>query len=203
MARPRSLPPEVRRTKILDAARAVMIKKGYQDFRVADVAKEAGIASGTVYLYFKDKDEVFAEVFTDLLGRLDQRIQEETEELKGLEALRKTAYAILTFVDEYQDFLFQFTGEHPALMTSEAGQRLRERYAAHLQGLAARVKECVKRGELRNFNISIGSIYLSFLARMFMINKILTQTKQPLNARTPELMDLFLNGLGKKGRRHA
>lgn len=87
MSRPRTETPEVRRRKILDATREILIEKGYQDFRMSDVAQHAHIAAGTLYLYFKDKIDVFAWVFIDLLDRLDARMNQAARGMKGLKAV--------------------------------------------------------------------------------------------------------------------
>ena len=52
-----------KREAILRAAIKVFADKGYFNSKVADIASEAGIADGTVYLYFKSKDEVLYSVF--------------------------------------------------------------------------------------------------------------------------------------------
>lgn len=53
-----------RRKTILRAAVEVFSRKGFQGCRIADVAREAGVAYGLVYHYFKDKDELLGSVFT-------------------------------------------------------------------------------------------------------------------------------------------
>jgi len=52
-----------KREAILRAAIKVFAQKGYFNSKVADVAKAAGIADGTVYLYFKSKDEILHSIF--------------------------------------------------------------------------------------------------------------------------------------------
>ena len=52
-----------KREAILRAAIKVFAQKGYFNSKVADIAREAGIADGTVYLYFKSKDEILHSVF--------------------------------------------------------------------------------------------------------------------------------------------
>mgnify|MGYP006781963975 CR=1 FL=1 len=51
-----------KREAILRAAIKVFAGKGYFNSKVADIAGEAGIADGTVYLYFKSKDEILEEI---------------------------------------------------------------------------------------------------------------------------------------------
>src|ERR1044071_2642451 len=48
-----------REAEILDAARQVFARKGYDETRIQDVADACGIAKGTVYLYFRSKEELY------------------------------------------------------------------------------------------------------------------------------------------------
>jgi AcrR family transcriptional regulator len=52
---------EARRQAILDAALTVFAAQGYEAARLDDVAARAGVAKGTLYLYFKDKEEALFE----------------------------------------------------------------------------------------------------------------------------------------------
>jgi AcrR family transcriptional regulator len=59
-----------RREEILDAARRVFAERGFRGTTIADIAEAAGIALGTVYLYFPSKDDLFAALnqrFTELI----------------------------------------------------------------------------------------------------------------------------------------
>ena len=57
---PRTQPPDVRRQQLLDAAERVLLERGFADTTVAQVAEVAGVAKGTVYLYFDSKNELIA-----------------------------------------------------------------------------------------------------------------------------------------------
>ena len=65
-----------RRRQILDAAVRVFAREGYHSCRVSDIADEAGVAYGLVYHYFRSKDEVMNELFTErwslLLAAIDE-----------------------------------------------------------------------------------------------------------------------------------
>jgi AcrR family transcriptional regulator len=71
-----------RREIILDKAGKLLMKKDFHSITVAEIAKEAGIAKGTVFLYFKTKEEIFlqlqtnyyAQWFKDINGRLNGMI---------------------------------------------------------------------------------------------------------------------------------
>jgi TetR/AcrR family transcriptional regulator, fatty acid metabolism regulator protein len=69
-------PPVDKRRQILDAAVRVFARQGFHSTRVADIADEAGVAYGLVYHYFKSKDEVLNELFSErwslLLAAIDE-----------------------------------------------------------------------------------------------------------------------------------
>src|SRR5258708_5269128 len=66
---------DFRRSEILQAARRAFARLGYQSTTVDALAEEAGIAKGTVYLYFKSKEEIY---LTDLHQYIDA-LQQETD----------------------------------------------------------------------------------------------------------------------------
>ncbi len=61
-ARARKVEPEARRQAILDAALHVFAERGFEAARLDDVAARAGVAKGTLYLYFRDKEALFEEL---------------------------------------------------------------------------------------------------------------------------------------------
>ena len=72
----RALSPEARRAAILAAALEEFTARGYEGARLDDVAKRAGVAKGTIYLYFADKETLFQELVRSMvspvLGTLEQ-----------------------------------------------------------------------------------------------------------------------------------
>ena len=70
-----------KREAILRAAITVFARNGYFNSKVSDIAGEAGIADGTVYLYFKSKEEVLHSVFDRLM---EEMISEGEKELEGI-----------------------------------------------------------------------------------------------------------------------
>jgi len=68
-ARKRTLvPPEARRAAILSAALDEFTARGYEGARLDDVAKRAGVAKGTIYLYFADKETLFQELVRSMVN---------------------------------------------------------------------------------------------------------------------------------------
>lgn len=60
----------VRRQQITDAAIAVFAEKGFHQARVSDVAAKAGVADGTIYLYFRNKEDILLSIFEEKMDLL-------------------------------------------------------------------------------------------------------------------------------------
>jgi len=101
-----------KRGAILRAAVKVFAQKGFFNSKVSDIAGEAGIADGTVYLYFKSKDEILHSIFDQAM---DVFIEEGRKELELLstpeERLRKIAELHLERLGADRDLAIVFQVE--------------------------------------------------------------------------------------------
>ncbi|MDQ3035622.1 MAG: TetR/AcrR family transcriptional regulator [Myxococcota bacterium] len=68
-----------KRERILRAAIRVFARKGFYATRVNEIAKAAGVADGTIYLYFKNKDDVLVSIFEDRITKLIAVLRSELE----------------------------------------------------------------------------------------------------------------------------
>ena len=85
--------------QIIDAAVRVFARKGYYNSRVSDIAREAGIAAGTIYLYFKTKDDILVTLFrdkmADFVGVLRKAIAGEADAASKIRRLVSLHFRIL------------------------------------------------------------------------------------------------------------
>jgi AcrR family transcriptional regulator len=82
---------DFRRNEIIAAALKVFGTKGFDAARAEDIAAEAGIAKGTIYLYFESKEDIYAAALQHAMAQLDERLTERLHEAQDLRA-RVTAY---------------------------------------------------------------------------------------------------------------
>jgi len=93
-------PPVDRRRQILDAGIRVFARQGFHSCRVSDIADEAGVAYGLVYHYFKSKDQVMNELFSERWSLLLAAIDEvDAKPVPGREKLDAVARFI---IDSYR-----------------------------------------------------------------------------------------------------
>jgi AcrR family transcriptional regulator len=92
----RSVAPESKRRRIVDAAVRVFAEKGFHTSRVSEISAEAGVAHGLLYHYFKSKDELLETVFRETWQALLDALREVEESGEpAREQLRRVAAIVL------------------------------------------------------------------------------------------------------------
>src|SRR6516225_12225102 len=64
-----------KRERILDAAIKVFAAEGFYNAKVSQIAQAAGVADGTIYLYFKSKDDLLIQLFEDRMERVNANLR--------------------------------------------------------------------------------------------------------------------------------
>ncbi|WP_077621308.1 TetR/AcrR family transcriptional regulator [Sediminibacillus massiliensis] len=72
--------------QIIDAAVEVIAENGYHSSQVSKIAKKAGVADGTIYLYFKNKEDILVSLFQEKMGQFIEKIEEEISSKDTAEA---------------------------------------------------------------------------------------------------------------------
>src|SRR5690242_18529711 len=101
-----------KREAILKAAAKVFASKGFFNSKVADVAAAAGVADGTVYLYFKNKDDILHSIFDRGMEEFITEGRKEIAELSSpVEKLRRIAQLHLEHLGADRDLAVVFQVE--------------------------------------------------------------------------------------------
>src|SRR5688572_27002833 len=90
-----------KRERILAAAERIFARHGFFAAKVSDVAKEAGVADGTIYLYFKSKDDLLISLFERRMQQVNSTLRTAIESEKSPRAqLRAFVTAYLQLVHD-------------------------------------------------------------------------------------------------------
>lgn len=197
--RARRVPSPARRDAILAAAIDVFAERGFFPAQVADVASRAGVAAGTVYLYFKGKDDLLASIF-------DRAVRSALEQGRDLlSSVADPAARLRRFAELHLSRL----GGNPALAAVLLVEMRQS--AKFMDGLSsARQREYVgliretialgqARGDFRN-DVSpalCAKIFLGALDEMAM-SWILTDRTYALQTDAAALVDLFVHGVQRQ-----
>jgi len=98
-----------KRQRILRAATKVFAKKGYFAAKVAEIARQAGVADGTIYLYFRSKEDILVSLFDEVMTEHLLKARRELESVRGAPArLRAIAEHHLRVLGKNRDLAIVF-----------------------------------------------------------------------------------------------
>jgi TetR/AcrR family fatty acid metabolism transcriptional regulator len=188
-----------KRDAILRAATRVFAQYGYFQSQVADVAKVAGVAAGTVYLYFKGKDDLLVSIFEKSMAEV---ITEGRAAVDGLsdpaERLRRIAHLHLGWLGRDKNLAVVFQVE------LRQSVKFMERFSAtFLQDYLKLIRDAIADGQQSGvFRKDVSAttaakIFFGALDEMA-TNWMLSRRKYDLTAEADAVVDLFINGVGKR-----
>lgn len=197
---------ESRRQEILAAAKAVFAKKGFDGAVVDEIATQAEFSKATLYLYFRDKHDLFYAVLEDALDKLLTRMREiGDQDLPPVTKLEEMVRGVVAYTEEDRDFFRVLTPER-AGMTDTRHPELKERVLPKLDafmGLAASViEEGITEGKIREVDPRAVADILFGMIHSTVVWWLLEGAEDPLAPRSEIIMDVLLNGiLSRKGKR--
>ncbi len=144
---------EVYREAFLEAAEKVFAQRGFAGARMADIARTAGVATGTLYNYFESKDEVFrsmVELRADqFLASVRGSIQAIADPLERLETMVRKSYEFLTEHSTMGAIFAELNALSESSILRIGGRGVEQRYAEWLGVLEEIVREASDAGLVR------------------------------------------------------
>src|SRR5580692_10452686 len=141
--------PGDKRERILGAAVHVFADKGFYATRVSEVAKAAGVADGTIYLYFRSKDEILVSLFEDrverLLAFLHTELPASSTASEKLQRIIELQLGLLEGERDLAEVITVILRQSTKLMKHYAAPK----FTAYLDAIARVVAEGQAAGELR------------------------------------------------------
>ena len=137
------------RRRLIVAARKILYKRDFAEVSVADIAKEAGVAVGSFYVYFKRKEDI-----VEVLGDYDfYRLAEIVNGMTGTGILERLAYYCREFMKGIEEYGMEITRQW--IRNNVAPQRMSHhdeditKYAFDVRALQSILREGVKQGLLK------------------------------------------------------
>jgi AcrR family transcriptional regulator len=190
--------PANRRACILAAARCVFARKGYSQTLVDDIAGRAGIAKGTLYLYFKSKEEIFLAALIEDARRLEELTRERMQSAGSWQDKVKEYVSVrLEYLESHQDFLRIYLAEIRGMMVrgmrmhSELHQVMRDSEGQLAQVFAAAIAQ----KEIRAVDAELAAMTVSDLTRGLMERRLLMWSPQKGTADFQFALDLVSRAL--------
>jgi TetR/AcrR family fatty acid metabolism transcriptional regulator len=188
-----------KREAILRAATSVFAHNGYFNSKVADIAREAGVADGTDYLYFKSKEDILHSIFDrsveeglDAARKRIERVTDPKEKLRQIAALhleRLGADRDLAVV-----FQVELRGSTKCMEEFSAAG-----FAEYLALIRSTFEEGQRAGIFRaNLNANVVAKILFGALDEMATNWILSKRRYKLAPMADDVLDIFLNGVNQR-----
>lgn len=181
---------------ILRAAIKVFATGGYFNSKVSDIAREAGVADGTVYLYFKNKDDILHSIFDRAMAEF---ISEGKQEIKDLpnaaDKLRRIAELHLERLGADRElavvFQVELRGSTKFMQEFSAAG-----FAEYLDIIRQTISEGQKQGVFRkDLNATVCSKILFGALDEMVTNWILSKKKYALTPMADTVLEIFFGGV--------
>ena len=182
---------------ILEAAVKVFARQGFYQSTVAQIAKEAGVADGTIYLYFKNKDDILVQFFSYRTRQVFERFRSEVNKAENsLDKLRNLVRRHLTEFQRDRDMAVVYQVEtHQNSRLAES--QIREMSVMYQELVSEIVELGQQEGNIRK------DVYVGLVKRFILgavdevINTWLHSEKEyDLVSMADPLVDLFVRGIG-------
>ncbi len=183
--------------RILEAAVTVFANSGFHESTISQIARAAGVADGTIYLYFKNKDDILVHFFNYKTRQVFARFREEVDE--AMTAVDKLRNLIRRHLDEFQKdrFMAVLYQAETHRTNRLAEEQIREMHKMYLDLIAEIVEQGQVEGSIRR------DLYVGLVKRYIIggvdevINTWLhSDGTYDLTSMGDPLVDLFIRGIG-------
>jgi len=137
------------RGKILDAAKALFIERGFEETSIRNIAERIEYSPTTIYLYFKDKDDIFYALHQEgfvLLNQYFKALQNVADPFERLKAISKAYINFALENPEFYDLMFISRSPMNALCKDDQDDEKWEEGNKSFGALIGTVNECIREG---------------------------------------------------------
>ncbi|HJF31900.1 MAG TPA: TetR family transcriptional regulator [Sporosarcina psychrophila] len=182
--------------QIVDAAVIVIAENGYHQAQVSKIAKEAGVADGTIYLYFKNKEDILISVFREKMAILITNVEVILKQDIG------TSEKLFKMIDNH--FRVLHADRHLAIVTQlelrqsnkELRLRINDVLKEYLVLLDAILKEGIDNGTLdESLDVRLARQMVFGTIDETITSWVMNDQKYDLMKLSPEVHRLIMNGM--------
>jgi len=201
---PKIVDKDAKKHDIVQAALTIFARKGVANTKMADIAKAAGIGKGTIYEYFRDKDEIFFESFTHFMEMIDltmgRRLYRLTDPVEKLRAFFEGWSEIIGVAgQDYIEIMLEFWAEGIRSNHDFASGpvNLKKVYEDFRGVIKSVLEEGIRQGKFRTMNTTLSAATLIGALDGLMLQWILDKSIFSIDEACNHLLDEFLNGISK------
>jgi len=188
---------EFRKESICDAAMRVVARKGMKSVTVQDIADEAGVAKGTVYIYFQSRDEILARTMEGATEKLVEKLADACRDCRGFrEIMEQRIRTQFQHFEENRDFFRLYL----AMSEPFGERRLKQHptYLSYLKQLETILRAAIARGEVRDADVGRLAISVAAVVREIILNRIIDRDPPPMEDDVRFAVDFVMHAAEKR-----
>jgi TetR/AcrR family transcriptional regulator, fatty acid metabolism regulator protein len=186
-----------RHADILHAAEEVFAANGFHAASIEQIARAAEYATGTVYLYFRDKEALYLELFEEKICELGELIRRQTTGINDpVEAIRRLVEARMDYFERNRAFfrIYAREGMNRYETRHDRWTGVMRLYTDYLELLAGIIRSGQRRRLFRKGDAHQVAVALSGMMIQLTRDLLQSQHERPLTDLSPFVTDLFLKG---------
>lgn len=178
----------------------VIARKGMAEATIQEIATEAGVAKGTVYLYFRDRDDLVQKTCEYAIAELSQRLDVVVEtDLPFEQKIRAMMAAKLAFFAEHRDLLRVYLTLRMPEGSGVRQHRQRPRhhplYSARARRFAAYLEEAMNGGEIRRMNPYRLALFIMEGSTAIVLERVTEDASPPEDADVDLMTSIIVEGV--------
>lgn len=188
---------------IQEAALRVISRRGLAAATMQEIAAEAGVAKGTIYLYFKNRDELVHRTGDVAVSQLMETLETTLASPRPLpEQLRALIEAKLKFFDTNREFFRLYLALSQGEVESPARTRRRhqKQYQAYLDRLGALFRDAAEQGSLRPVDPFRLALFVAEGINAIILRRLSEESPPSLESDVEWMVATLLDGVSAKGR---
>jgi AcrR family transcriptional regulator len=191
-----------KRTSILEAARTVFSRKAYADAAVDDVAEHAHIAKGTLYLYFKSKEDLYLAALVSDLRAMSADARGKMESASGFREKLRAFFAVrLDYCRSHENFLRIYLAEYGTMfLRAPLNRELHQLVRENIRYVAQVVEEAIGSGEIRPVPAQATAAAIFDMSRGLIERRLLGWKEFRAKDEIEFSIDLLCSGIGNNNK---
>jgi len=194
---------EFRIRSIQEAALRVIARKGMSAATMQEIAAEAGVAKGTIYLYFRDRDELVEKTFDSAIKQLHAKVDaaialDEPFDQK----LRAVVSAKIAFFRENAEFFRLYLSLRMPEGSPQQQRRQKKHchpeYQSRVDAVAGMLEQAMERGEIRRVDSKRLALFIMEGSTAIVLQRINEDTPPPEEHDVDVIVETILDGISTR-----
>jgi AcrR family transcriptional regulator len=193
------------REEILSSAQKVFAAKGFFPTTMSDIAREAEFGTGTLYKYFKSKQELYFTLIDEKVEEINRLVKVElSQKTSAIERIKKVLRLQFEFIERNRDFFRIYISERNRFewtVKDDLGKGIHEKMISYINILAEVMSQGVNGKEFKPMDpMDLAHAFVG-IVNSFVFEWLISGETYPLISKLDTVLEIFLGGVERIERR--